>query len=62
MNKLTLNLDSLQVDSFGTSTAAVGERGTVQGRALQAPNASKVSCGGWTDPCLCDPIHPSPVC
>jgi hypothetical protein len=52
MSKLTLNLDALQVESFGTANAAAAERGTVHGNAM-----SKISCPVATDPCLCDPIH-----
>jgi hypothetical protein len=62
MAKLTLELDALQVESFGTSDAAAAERGTVHGQAaMEAFAASKpscVSCGGYTDPCICDPIKP----
>ncbi|HEX9937434.1 MAG TPA: hypothetical protein VGB15_09930 [Longimicrobium sp.] len=52
MSKLTLDLDALQVDSFGTSNAVTAERGTVHGNAM-----SKMSCPVATDPCICDPIH-----
>jgi hypothetical protein len=55
MNKLTLKLEALQVESFGISNAAAAERGTVHGQALLG--ASKVSCPVATDPCICDPIH-----
>jgi hypothetical protein len=58
MKKLKLDLDSLQVDSFGTSGAAAAERGTVHGRAVTGTKPSCVSCGGFTDPCLCDPYQP----
>jgi hypothetical protein len=61
MAKLTLKLDALQVESFGISDAAAAERGTVHGREglFDATKPScAASCGGHTDPCLCDPIHP----
>ena len=59
MNKLTLDLDALQVDSFGTDAAAKAERGTVHGQAaLELRGASKISCPVATDPCICDPIRP----
>ncbi|HET7229874.1 MAG TPA: hypothetical protein VFJ16_07725 [Longimicrobium sp.] len=61
MNKLTLDLDALQVDSFGTADAAAAERGTVHGNAT-GTKPTCVSCGGATDPCLCDPIHLTEVC
>lgn len=61
MAKLTLHLDDLRVESFGTSAPAAAERGTVHGRgALRSfppTKPSYVSCGGHTDPCLCDPVH-----
>jgi len=64
MNKLTLDLDALRVDSFGTANAAV--RGRVHGQAalglLGDSKVSCVSCGGATDPCLCDPIKLTAVC
>jgi hypothetical protein len=60
MAKLKLNLDTLQVESFGASDAAAAERGTVHGAALFAASkpSCAASCGGFTDPCLCDPVHP----
>lgn len=62
MAKLTLELDTLQVESFGTSTAAAAERGTVHGQnAVTATKPSCVSCNLPTDPCLCDPVK-TPVC
>ncbi len=68
MAKLTLDLDALQVESFGTSNAAAAVRGTVHGQEglFDATKPScAVSCGYVTDPCICDPIKPllpSPVC
>lgn len=66
MAKLKLNLDALQVESFGASDAVAAERGTVHARealfAASKPSCA-ASCGGFTDPCLCDPVHPlTPVC
>ena len=61
MAKLKLNLDALQVESFGASDAAAAERGTVHSAealfAASKPSCA-VSCGYVTDPCICDPIHP----
>ena len=61
MAKLTLNLDALQVESFNSSDAAAAVRGTVHGQeglfAASKPSCA-VSCGYFTDPCLCDPVHP----
>jgi hypothetical protein len=61
MAKLKLNLDALQVESFGSSDAAAAERGTVHGQAAlfaASKPSCAVSCGYVTDPCICDPIHP----
>jgi hypothetical protein len=65
MAKLTLELDALQVESFGTSTAVAAVRGTVHGQAATGTKPSCISCYAPTDPCICDPIKPllpSPVC
>lgn len=62
MAKLTLELDALQVESFGTSNAAAAVRGTVQGQealaALTGTKPSCITCYAPTDPCICDPIKP----
>ena len=59
MPKLTLKLDALQVETFGTADAAASERGTVHGHLFDASKPScAASCGGATDPCICDPIRP----
>jgi hypothetical protein len=66
MAKLTLELDALQVESFGTSHADVAVRGTVHGQAaLAAATGTKpscISCYAPTDPCICDPIKLSALC
>lgn len=63
MAKLTLDLDALQVESFGTSNTAEAVRGTVHGQqAVTGTKPSCVSCYAPTDPCICDPFKPlSPV-
>lgn len=59
MAKLTLHLDDLHVESFGTSAAVAAERGTVHGQAAFASGKpSCISCYAPTDPCICDPIRP----
>jgi hypothetical protein len=66
MAKLTLKLDDLQVESFGTSNTAAVVRGTVHGQeALGAATGTKpscVSCYAPTDPCICDPIRLTDLC
>jgi hypothetical protein len=63
MAKLTLELDALQVESFGTTDAAAAVRGTVHGQeALTGTKPSCVSCYAPTDPCICDPIKLSDLC
>jgi hypothetical protein len=59
MAKLTLHLDDLRVESFGTSAPPAAERGTVHGQgALRAFPPTKLSCFSCdTDPCICDPIR-----
>lgn len=61
MAKLTLNIDALQVESFNSSDAAAGERGTVHGQeglfAASKPSCA-ISCGYATDPCICGPVEP----
>jgi hypothetical protein len=66
MAKLKLDLDELQVESFGASDAAAAERGTVHARealfAASKPSCA-ISCGYVTDPCICGPVEPlTPVC
>jgi hypothetical protein len=66
MAKLTLELDTLQVQSFDTSDTAAVVRGTVHGQeALGAATGTKpscVSCYAPTDPCICDPIKLTVPC
>ena len=72
MKKLTLDLDTLLVESFDTDAGA-REHGTVHaheyselgsdcGASLKSCDGcgggSEISCGGATDPCICDPFHP----
>ncbi|HEY0016922.1 MAG TPA: hypothetical protein VGC13_11410 [Longimicrobium sp.] len=61
MAKLTLDLDALQVESFGPSDAVAAERGTVHARealfAASKPSCA-ASCGYATDPCICGPVEP----
>jgi hypothetical protein len=61
MAKLTLDPNALKVETFEASATLAAARGTVQ--AFDASKPSCVSCGGYTDPCICDPIHPlTPLC
>lgn len=65
MAKLKLNLDALQVESFGPGSSATAERGTVHGAALFAASkpSCAISCGYATDPCICGPVEPlTPAC
>lgn len=63
MAKLKLELDALQVESFGTASATEAVRGTVHAEAATGTKPSCVSCYAPTDPCICDPIKPlSSVC
>lgn len=66
MSKLTLKIEALQVESFGTSNTAAGVGGTVRGQeALAAATGTKpscVSCYSPTDPCICDPIKATALC
>lgn len=63
MAKLTLELDALLVESFGTSSADAAVRGTVHGQeALTGTKPSCVSCYAPTDPCICDPIRLTDLC
>jgi hypothetical protein len=49
MNKLTLDLEALRVDSFDTAHAA-DENGKAQGLS------------GWSDDSVCPTVGPSPRC
>jgi hypothetical protein len=65
MAKLTLELDALQVESFGTSTSAAVARGTVHSQEALAATGTKpscISCYAPTDPCICDPIKLTDLC
>lgn len=62
MAKLTLDPDTLQVESFGASDAAPEQRGTVHGQAATGTKPSCVSCYAPTDPCICDPIKQTALC
>jgi hypothetical protein len=57
MKKITLDLNTLLVDSFEVATPEAA-RGTVQGHALATgTKPTCISCPVATDPCLCDPIR-----
>ncbi len=69
MKKLTLDLDSLRVESFDIEAPA-REHGTVHAHAITEFGDSCDFCGGGsqkgscvtcdvpTDPCICDPFEP----
>lgn len=55
MQKIRLDLDEVQVDSFATQTTRSAERGTV--RALSGLGCDTTDCYSATDPleCPCEP-------
>ncbi|MBB4634726.1 hypothetical protein [Longimicrobium terrae] len=66
MPKLTLEVEALQVESFGTSNTGTVMHGTVRGQeALAGATGTKpscISCYNPTDPCICDPIKLTALC
>lgn len=54
MKKISLNLESLRVESFETTSRAADERGTVRGNALSETTCQQVICDCQTNGYECD--------
>ena len=54
MNKLTLKLEELTVESFDTTVAAPSHRGTVRGAAFSETTCQQVICDCQTNGTECD--------
>jgi hypothetical protein len=56
MNKLSLNLDALKVETFDTSARDASSRGTVRGNDSRPPTFTETLIQTTTDPnlnCMC---------